>query len=303
VEGLTTVPSVLKGTTAIKPMVDPQPFQVGLSMVSSTTDPRCTFTNATDGTMTSIGMPATGAGRPLWPRKAMASNASKEPLAGVAVLPTHAFVRVDSDAGTGPTLDIAPSDRSEEMADNGLAATAAKDSAGGMPATQVATIGPGVPPIGTIVDATIVDKKPPDREVKYLPESSGVRRPRVFRNGTGNGEQNFVAETEATKEAKEMKETAPMRLMGRLNIGDSSVRCRGSEISCCGHGGELIHGTTCGMVEIPPTDRVVGNPGMEKIGLSTHLINRMNGIDNIAEVVSKVGAEKKANLLGPPRKR
>ena len=57
------------------------------------------------------------------------------------------------------------------------------------------------------------------------------------------------------------------------------------------------------MVGIPPTDRVVGNPGNEKIGLSTHLINRMNGIDHIAEVVSKVGAVKEANLVGPPPKR
>jgi hypothetical protein len=192
------------------------------------------------------------------------------------------------------------------MADNDLAAAAANDSVGGMPATQVATIGPGVSPIDMIVDATIIDTKPSDRAVKELPESSGVRRPRVFRNGTGNGEQNFVAETEATKEAKEMKEmkeTAPMRLMGRLNIGDSSVRCRGVEISCCGHGGELIHGTTCGMVGIPPTDRVVGNPGIEKIGLLTHLIDRMNGIDHIAEVFFKVGAEKEATLVGPPPKR
>ena len=150
-----------------------------------------------------------------------------------------------------------------------------------------------------LVDAAIVDKKPPDRAVQDLPESSGVRHPRVFRNGTGNGEQNFAAETKVTKEAKEMKETAPMRLTGRLSIGDSSVRGRGVELSCRGHGGELIHGTTC----FQQHDRVVGNPGMEKIGLSTHLINRTNGIDHIAQVVSKVGAEKEATFMGPPPKR
>jgi hypothetical protein len=168
-----------------------------------------------------------------------------------------------------------------------------------MPATQVATIGPGVPSIGMIVDATIVDKKLPDRAAKELPDGWDACRPRIFSNGTGNGEQNFAAET---KETKEVKETAPMRLTGRLTTDAPPVRGRGVELPVRGHGGELIHGTTtaCGN-DTTATFRVVGNPGIEQIGLSTHLINRTNGIDQIAEVVSKVGAEKEANLLGSPR--
>jgi hypothetical protein len=295
------VPLVHKGATSTEAMVDPQPFQVGPSMVSSTVDPRCTFTNATDGTMTLIGMPTTGAGRQFWPRKTTASSkAGRESLPGVVTLPTHDVVLVDSDAGTGPTLDIAPSDRSKEMADNGLAA-AAKDSAGGMPATQVATIGPGVSTTGTIVNATIIDKKSPDRASKELPNGWDARRPRIFSNGTGNGEQNFAAET---KDTKEVKETAPMRLTGRLTTDAPPVRGRGVELPVRGHGGELIHGTAtaCGN-DTTATFRVVGNPAIEQIGLSTHLINRTNGLDQIAEVVSEVGAEKDANLLDSPTSR
>jgi len=235
----------------------------------------------------------------------MASNVGKESLVCVTDSSTHDVVRVESDAGTGPTLDIAPSDRSEEMADNDLATAAAKDSADGMPATQVATIDPRVPTIGTIVNATIIDKKAPDRASKELPESSGVRRPLILKNGTGNGEQNFAAETKETQEAKERRETAPMRLTGRLTTDAPPVRGRGVELPVRGHGGELIHGTTtaCGSDTTGDTtaiDRVVGNPGMETIGLSTHSINRTNGIDQIAEVVFKVDAEKEVNLLGPP---
>ena len=199
-------------------------------------------------------------------------------------------------------MDIAPSDRSEEMADNGLEATAAaKDSSGGMPATQVATIDPEVPTVGTIVDVTIMGKEPPDRAAKDLPESLGVRRPYIFSNGTGNGEQNFAAET---KDTKEMKETLPMRLTGRLTTDAPPVRGRGVELPVRGHGGGLIHGTAtaCGNYTTA-TFRVVGNPGIEQIGLSTRSINRTNGIDQIAEVVFKVDAKKDANLLGPPPKR
>ena len=82
---------------------------------------------------------------------------------------------------------------------------------------------------------------------------------------------------------------------------DQSVCGRGVELTVCGHGGELIHGTTTACGSSPTaTDRVVGNPGIEQIGLSTHSINRTNGIDQIAEVVFKVDAEKEVNLLGPP---
>jgi hypothetical protein len=94
--------------------------------------------------------------------------------------------------------------------------------------------------------------------------------------------------------AAEREDTAPMRLTGRVKIRKGLCVC------VYGRGGELIHGTTtaCGS-DTTATNRVVGNPGMEKIGLSTHSINRTNGIDQIAEVVFKVGVEKAANLFGP----
>ena len=44
--------------------------------------------------------------------------------------------------------------------------------------------------------------------------------------------------------------------------------------------------------------------GIEQIGILTHSSNRVNGINQAAEVVSKVGGEKEANgRLGSPPKR
>jgi len=93
------------------------------------------------------------------------------------------------------------------------------------------------------------------------------------------------------------EKTAPTRLTGRVKIRNG--------FCLYGYFGELIHGTACGMVEpTTPTDRGVGNPGMiEKIGLSMHSANRVNSIEQIAEVVSKIGAEKQTNLLRPSSKR
>jgi hypothetical protein len=92
-----------------------------------------------------------------------------------------------------------------------------------------------------------------------------------------------------------------MRLTGRLTTDAPPVRGRGVELPVRGHGGELIHGTTTACGSSPTaTDRVVGNPRIEQIGLSTRSMNRTNGIDQIAKVVLKDDAEKDANLLGPP---
>ena len=97
--------------------------------------------------------------------------------------------------------------------------------------------------------------------------------------------------------AAEREETAPMSLTGRVKTRNGScVR---------GRGGELIHGTTAawGMVEPTAASDRVGK-GIEQIGLSTHSTNRVTGIDQAAEVVFKVGAEKDANgQLSPSPKR
>ena len=97
--------------------------------------------------------------------------------------------------------------------------------------------------------------------------------------------------------AAEMKETSPLRVVHRLTTGHApSVR---------GRSGGLIHGAAAagGMVGPTAPEHVVENPGIEQIGMSPHLMNRMNGIDPTAEVGFKVGAEKEANLLGSPSKR
>jgi hypothetical protein len=94
-----------------------------------------------------------------------------------------------------------------------------------------------------------------------------------------------------------MKETSSLRVVHRLTTGHAP--------SVCGRSGGLIHGGAAagGMVGPTAPDHVVENPGIEQIGMSPHLMNRMNGIDPTAEVDFKVGAEKEANLLGSPSKR
>ena len=288
---LNTIPSMRKGTTAIKPTL----ALVGPSMVSSTADPGCLFTNATDGTMTLIGKPATGAGRQLWPRNATASKAGMESSASVVTPLTHDVVLLDSDAETGPTLDIERSDRSSKMADNDLAATAAKDLVGGMPATEAATLGCDISTIRMPIDATIIDEKTPGRAANELSEGGDARRPCIRPNSAA-----------VTKEAKELKETIPMRLTECVNSGnDPPGFVRGVEWSVRDPGGELIHNTTaCGMVDSIAPDRDGGNQGIEQFGILTQSNSGRIGIGQAAEVIFKVGEAQDANdRLDPPPKR
>jgi hypothetical protein len=97
--------------------------------------------------------------------------------------------------------------------------------------------------------------------------------------------------------AAEMKEMLSLRVVHRSTTGHAPF--------VHGRSGGSIHGAAAagGMVGPTAPEHVVENPGIEQLGMSPHLMNRMNGIDPTAGVGFKVGAEKEANLLGSPSKR
>ena len=66
----------------------------------------------------------------------------------------------------------------------------------------------------------------------------------------------------------------------------------------------VVNQTIGGIIRNVCLDCLNCDKGIEQIGILIQSSNRVNGINQAAEVVSKVGAEKEANgRLGPPPKR